>query len=496
MKNNTVKFLEIVWACVLLLLSGNSLPAWGSCVFQSGVEEETMYNDYYKLPFTDDNLYIARSRINYKPVAKSLTAGCENDYQKIRAIYQWICATIDYDTSYRIHSADSCFRFKKGVCQAYCELFYHIASAAGVRVEIISGKAKGYNNIDLDNGHGWLFAYTREDHGILLDPAWGAGGVNGSTFIRRENPWIWFNVAPERLIMSHFPEEESYQLIEKPVTFEEFLAMPYPNELWFEYGFDAHKLLLQARNNSLVMPTFFNRGEGRFRIIDFPLGKTLRIGNLYTFRIQMTSKGDFAIMNDDVRCSSEEWSDEGNGFYSIQFMPRSPEALSFSLKETSRNAWSTIVKYDIETPTEQDWQNVEQHYPLSIPEVKSVGNLDAKGWELFGVDGPELLRQIRETGTKELPVTHTERGQRIRIVSVPMTKILKAGDSYEFRFYPESRGQWALINNSNWFDNWTISDDGMYSITFTPTSAGNLSLFFKAEGSDSFLQCLEYSVVE
>ena len=36
----------------------------------------------------------------------------------------------------------------------------------------------------------------------------------------------------------------------------------------------------------------------------------------------------------------------------------------------------------------------------------------------------------------------------------------------------------------------------MYSITFTPTSAGDLSLFFKAEGSDSFLQCLEYSVVE
>ena len=177
-------------------------------------------------------------------------------------------------------------------------------------------------------------------------------------------------------------------------------------------------------------------------------------------------------------------------------MPKSPEAFSLNLKDGPGNAWSTIVKYNIEPPTADDWQNVEKHYPLSIPEAKSVRNLDAKGWELFGVDGQTLLRWIRETDTKELPVTHTERGQRIRIVSVPMTKQLKMGTPYEFRFFPESRGQWALINNSSWFDDWTVDDDGLYSITFTPTSEGSLSLFLKAEGSDSFLQCLEYSVAE
>ena len=493
----TCFFLDVV-VCLLFLCLGLSLRAWGTpAVRHIGDDGTTFTTDYYKPPFApDENLRLARSRINYKPVAKSLTEGCQSDYEKIRAIYQWMCATIDYDTSYRIHSADSCFRFRKGVCQAYCELFYRIATAAGVRVEIVEGKAKGYNNVELDTGHGWIFAYTRKDHGILLDPAWGAGGVNGSTFIRRDNPWIWFNVAPERLIMSHYPDDISYQLLDKPVTFEEFIRIPYPNELWFAYGLDAHELLGQARDNRLAMPLFFNGGEGRFHIIDIPLSPTLRIGQFYTFSIKMTTKGDFALMNKDDICPLREWTDKGNGVYSIQFMPKSPEALSLNLKDGPGNAWSTIVKYNIEPPTADDWQNVEKHYPLSIPEAKSVRNLDAKGWELFGVDGQTLLKWIRETNTNELPVTHTERGQRIRIVSVPMTKQLKVGTPYEFRFFPESRGQWALINNSSWFDGWTVDDDGLYSITFTPTSEGSLSLFLKAEGSDSFLQCLEYSVAE
>lgn len=496
MKKDGIYFLKKAFVCMFLLLVGMPATVWGVPASQNDGNEDAEYVDYYKLPFTSEDQHLARSRINYKPVAQSLTVGCENDYQKIKAIYLWMCATIDYDTSFRIHSADSCFRAKKGVCQAYCELFYRLATAAGIRVEIVRGKAKGYTNADLDNGHGWIFAYTRKDHGILLDPAWGAGGVNGKTFIRRNNPLIWFNVMPERLIMSHFPEEESYQLIETPVTPSEFMAMPYPHELWAEYGLDARELLERARGGGLSMPEFFNGGEGLFRIIDFPPGKSLRIGQVYTFRVKMNTNSDFAIMNKEVICSKGEWTDEGDGVYSIQFMPRDVETLSFNIRNPSRNAWSTMVRYAIESPTEEDWQNVEQAYPLSLPEARAVLGLDAKGWELFGVDGQTLLGLIRESGTQELPVTHTERGQRIRIVSVPMTRKLKVGTTYDISFYPESRGSWALINNSSWFENWTVADDGMYSISFTPASAGSLSLFLKADGSDSYLQCLEYEVTE
>jgi transglutaminase-like putative cysteine protease len=54
---------------------------------------------------------------DFRDLAKTITKGCKTDYQKIKAIYQWICNNIDYDTTYRIYTADSCIKARKGVCQ-------------------------------------------------------------------------------------------------------------------------------------------------------------------------------------------------------------------------------------------------------------------------------------------------------------------------------------------------------------------------------------------
>ena len=479
----------------LVLLIG--LGLWTFNLLANEDEVEAIgYVDYYKKPFVENELYAFKSRINYEPLAQSITQDCIDDYQKIMAIYQWICANIDYDTSFKIKTADACYKAKKGVCQAYCELFYHLATSVGVNVEIVCGKARGYANVGPDAGHAWIFAYTRENQGILLDPTWGAGGVNGKEFVRRVNPWIWFNVIPERMVLSHFPEEKSYQLIKKPLSVKEFFSMPVPNDLWFEYGLDPYELLQKARKNNLDLPDFFNKGEGKIQLAEIPMSHSLKIGQFYTFRIKMTCSGDFALMNNSVLCRTEEWDEEGDSVFSVQFMPRETGTLSLSLKSEDDNAWRTIVKYQIEPPTSQDWKNVEKHYPLSVPEVKAVGNLDVNGWEQAGVDEKNLLSLICEKGVKELPVIHSERGQKLRVVSVPMTKQLKKGTTYSFQFYPLSNKQWMLINNDTWFEDWTIADDGMYSISIVPSSVGRLSLFVQSDDGESFWQCIEYEVAE
>ena len=104
-----------------------------------------------------------------------------------------------------------------------------MAKAAGVRTEIVNGSAKGFGGI---GGHVWIFAYINKKQGILLDPTWGAGGISsadGKTFIKSKDCWEWFNVDPKSLIKTHFPEDESYQFLEKPVTLEEFTENNYTN---------------------------------------------------------------------------------------------------------------------------------------------------------------------------------------------------------------------------------------------------------------------------
>ena len=331
----------IMIVLVLLLIGGTGYGIYS--LLPDNEEEE--FVDYYKKPIGEKGTYIHDSHYDYAELAKSITAGCDNNYRKIRAIYQWICENIEYDVSYSIHTADSCYAEKKGVCQAYCELFYQIAKAAGVSAEIIGGQSKDQ---DGEIGrHAWIFAYTRENYGMLMDPTWGAGSVNDGKFSRSEDCWSWFNVHPEWMILSHFPEEESYQLLTNPLSMEEFVSLAPVNSVWIEYGLDAHLLYEKIRNGELDMLKFYGRGKG----------------------------------------------------------------------------------------------------------------------------------------------------QKLKIVSIPMTKRLMTGETYTFRFIPESGKKWVIINGEKWYNDWQISDDGVYSITIKPTFIGSLKLSVQLEADGPYWSCLEYEVI-
>lgn len=307
------------------------------------------YIDYYKEPIGEDGFYCSPTHYNYTDVAEYITSGCEDDYQRIRAIYQWLCENIEYDTSYSIYTADSCYDAKKGVCQAYSELFYQLAKAVGVKAEIISGKSKKHDGSVSSSGHAWIFAYTRENHGILLDPTWGAGYVDTSKslFTRRENCWVWFNVNPEWMILSHFPDDDSYQLIKTPMSYEEFLSLIPISDLWIEYGLEVHKLYKKIRGKELIMPIFYGSGEGMLDIIDMPLRDVLRIGDTYTFRIRKKTTRDFAIHNNMGFVKLEKWKAEGDSVYSINYVVSEAGNLTLSIQGETDNMWHNLIEYQV-----------------------------------------------------------------------------------------------------------------------------------------------------
>lgn len=308
------------------------------------------YTDYNKAPKDEASIYCSPTHYDYTDVAAYITSGCENDYQRIRAIYQWICENIEYDTSYSIHCADSCYDAKRGVCQAYCELFYQLAKAVGVKVEIISGKSKNHYGEVGSSGHAWLFAYTRENHGVLLDPTWGAGYVDRgkSIFTRRENCWVWFNVNPEWMILSHFPEDESYQLLDTPMSYEEFLSLVPVSDLWVEYGVDVHKLYKKIRRKEIRLPNLYSSGEGKLEIIDMPLCDVLITGRSYTFRIRRKTTREFSIHNCKVFVTLEKWRAEGDSVYSIDYVVSDGNKVKLSIQGETDNMWYGLVEYQVE----------------------------------------------------------------------------------------------------------------------------------------------------
>ena len=466
--------------------------AWSSSLFIQS--EDDQFEDYYK-PYTNDSsAQVHTTSIDYSEIAQQITEGCDDDYQKIKAIYQWLCANIDYDITYSIHSADSCLTERRGVCQAYCELFYQIAKPLDIRVEIVNGFSKDNTGFISDIGHSWLFAYTRPERGILLDPTWGAGSLQDNRFVRNENCWMWFNVSPEWMILSHFPNNVDYQMTDSLMTMEEFRTMPPAHPLWREYGLDTHSIYQKLRNGGLSLPTFYGRGEGELQFMEIPLCDSLTIGQTYTFRIRMKSDREFVIINNKERIRKKDWKDEGNGVYSTTFMPRDTMPLFFGLKDrVMENYWNYMVEYAIKPPTAADWELVEKVYPLSVPEAKAVAHLLPEGWRLAGIDDHQLLSLIREQHLTSLPDIFYREGQRLTIVSVPMSRQLECGKSYTFSFRPTPGTQWAIINEGTWQKNWEVKD-GVYTITVTPGSSGTLSLNVQMREGGPYVSCLAYEV--
>ena len=146
--------------------------------------------------------------------------------EKARTIYNWICDNIAYDTTKQIHDAETCYISRRGVCQAYCELFCYMAEAVGMTADVIVGITKdGEGNISEDK-HSWIYVYTHAYDGMLIDPTWGAGGVNGVKFIKSEDNSAWFNVSPYWMAFSHFPDNHIWSKIDIEITEEQFKELP------------------------------------------------------------------------------------------------------------------------------------------------------------------------------------------------------------------------------------------------------------------------------
>ncbi len=168
--------------------------------------------------------------------------------EKARAIYNWICDNIAYDTSKQIHDAETCYRTKRGVCQAYCELFSYMAEAVGLTAEIITGITKDVKGNVSSDKHSWIFLYTNAYNGMMIDPTWGAGSVDGVRFVKNEDNSTWFDVSPYWMVFSHFPDEPYWQKLDIVITEEQFRKLPVVK---MTDRADAKNYLFECISNSM-----------------------------------------------------------------------------------------------------------------------------------------------------------------------------------------------------------------------------------------------------
>lgn len=116
-------------------------------------------------------------------ILQSLDLDGKSDYEKVSAIYSYVCQHVTYDSK---HDADDSYKLKytayaaaingTSVCQGYSVLLYRLLLEEGIDCRFISGTANGEN-------HSWNIVKLGGKY-YNLDATWDAGSDTPSYFLK------------------------------------------------------------------------------------------------------------------------------------------------------------------------------------------------------------------------------------------------------------------------------------------------------------------------
>ncbi len=184
---------------------------------------------------------------NLPALVSYLIQPAQNDFQRARALFIWITHNIRYDTEAyfsgnpgAIVPPERLLQQRVGVCQDYATLFQKMAALAGLNCVVVEGWSKGYNyQIGLPMGavpnHAWN-AIQLEGKWYLVDCTWGSGHIDDQQQFIQAADDFYFLPDPRLLILTHFPKNPRWQLLNHAVSRETFEQFPLIRPAFFKLG--------------------------------------------------------------------------------------------------------------------------------------------------------------------------------------------------------------------------------------------------------------------
>lgn len=198
-------------------------------------------------------------KTSFPDLVEYLIQPAKNDIEKVRVIFRWISQNISYDVdaffNQRLIEEKSEIVLQRGkaVCGGYAQLFKQMCQQANIPCEIITGWSKEYSEkLPTQPNHAWN-AVRIDNQWRLLDITWGSGYINDQQKYVREFQEHYFLTDPDLLIYDHLPEDARWQLIDKPISRQEFenLILLRPNYFNSGLGLNSHKDSYIESNGSL-----------------------------------------------------------------------------------------------------------------------------------------------------------------------------------------------------------------------------------------------------
>ena len=175
-------------------------------------------------------------------LTKKLTMPFSSDLLKVRALFFWLAANIEYDhkstkisfwTKYPSdkEKLKDTYKFRKGACSGYSHLFKHMLRLSGIRSRVITG----YSRIDLNScfpknpNHAWN-SVKIGNKWYLFDVTW------ASDTLKKVNDF-WFKTDPDIFILNHYPVYQPYTFTKTQYSFKDFCQFPIYTRLFYDLRF-------------------------------------------------------------------------------------------------------------------------------------------------------------------------------------------------------------------------------------------------------------------
>ena len=183
----------------------------------------------------------APKTLNVKYLARFLNVGAKSDEKTVETFYYWIHQNIEYDYNLlkKEHkteediSVKTTLENKKTICSGYSDLFFELCQSVKIECVKINGVAQVGSEKE-GQPHAWN-AVKLNEKWLLIDTTWGSGGeFYPETYEKNLNLKYLFS-NPESFILNHLPEENKWQLLETPITKDEFSSVSWIEKRIIEF---------------------------------------------------------------------------------------------------------------------------------------------------------------------------------------------------------------------------------------------------------------------
>ena len=179
----------------------------------------------------------------------------ENDpWMRVKAIHDYVISRVDYDIdvlkdagspgSRPSQEPQTVFQTHKAVCEGYSRLFTALGKAMGLNAVYVTGNVRRefaptevipshlrFTTSDYDwTLHAWN-AVNINNQWYLVDTTWDDG--NEENFSYRAD---YLLLPPQVMIISHLPDQQSWQLLSNPINKTRFEDTPILNPQFFSEG--------------------------------------------------------------------------------------------------------------------------------------------------------------------------------------------------------------------------------------------------------------------